>query len=228
MYNNVRKRNVPQQHSVQSQQNIPRQQLTQSQQNIPQHQSVQSQQNNHSENIIFYSKKCQTCINLLTNMRVENLLDYFSLVCVDNEPFPKNIKIVPTMIVASIAKPLIAKEIFDWIDQIKYINKQKEMDSKKSNENDLLGFHSFEMSSISDSYAHTDIDEPMTQSYLPCDKFHKADAIITFPEHNAKLNKNLLKLKTDELINNRTEEVNIFSKMLKDKNDKLLREVYYK
>lgn len=200
MHNNVRKRNVP----------------------AP----APAQQKNNNPNLLFYSKRCNTCVNLLSIMQNDKLLDYFRLICVDNTQIPPNIKIVPTLIVSNIAKPLVAKEIFDWINQIKYINKQKETDSQRPTDDQPAGFQLSEMSSISDFYAHTDIDEPMRQSYLSCENFNKAEPIITFPEHNAKFNRNMHKSKTDELINNRHEQESVLNKIIRENQERILREAH--
>lgn len=162
-------------------------------------------------NLLFYSRKCNTCVNLLNIMKNENLINYFELICVDNTIIPKDITIVPTMIVTSIAKPLVAKDIFDWINQIKYINKKKQDENGSTGP---FGYNSQEMSSLSDFYAYTDLDKPMEQSYISCDG--KIDAIPTIPETNIKINKNAHKYQADELIMLRKEQENELKKIIKE------------
>ena len=93
---------------------------------------------NSGINIIFYSKICNVCAQLLKILHNENMLGIFKLICVDDkiDTLPKSIKVVPTMIVSSINKPLEGKEIFEWINSRKFVKSQK---NKNIENDDILG-----------------------------------------------------------------------------------------
>ena len=73
-------------------------------------------------NVIFYSKKCKDCNNLLTLLQNEGMLGNFVLFCVDGRlrEVPTHVTVVPTMIISSVNKPLIGKETFEWINKMKF------------------------------------------------------------------------------------------------------------
>lgn len=149
---------------------------------------------NSGINIVFYSRECETCKNLLTLLQNENLISYFKLFCVDDRlnELPVIVTVVPTMIVSNVNKPLIAKEIFEWVQQTKFL-RQKMMNNRgnRSNlnqeERELLGFVSQEMGGLSDGFAYTKIDKPLPHSYFNLGEEEK-NAIFTAPE-TKKINK---------------------------------------
>ena len=165
-------------------------------------------------NILFYSLKCEACINLLTLMQNENLLSYFKLVSVDNQyekMLSMGIKAVPTMIVSTINKPLVCQETFKWVEQIKFIKQNKVMDiNKKIIQQNMLnnsvkqgpiGFDEEIMGGISDKFALMKSDEPLPQAYFRVGDEDK-NAIFTAPEQN-KLSKDYQKKMIDDLKNKR-------------------------
>jgi len=153
-------------------------------------------------NILFYSRKCKACLNLLTILKNENLLNYFKLFCVDDHlnSIPPQITTVPTMMVAGVNKLLVAKEIFEWIQNIKFINQQKVNENidmikkqliqkiEKTKSNTLPGFNNLTMNSISDNFAHTEKDDALPQYFLPCQKYD-SDMILTAKETGDKIGK---------------------------------------
>lgn len=180
-------------------------------------------------NILFYSRACETCHNLLSLLQNENLLCNFKLFCVDERlnELPPYITVVPTMIIANINKPLVAKETFEWIQQIKFLrhNQQTimEMNKKiiqqnlinlaKNSTDGPIGFHDMEMGSLSDKFAFKDIDEPLTQSFFGLGDDEK-NAIFTAPEQ-PKLSKDEQKRRIDEAKNRRDIQAQEFGKIMK-------------
>jgi len=132
-------------------------------------------------NILFYSKQCLMCQNVLTVLQNENLLSHFKLFCVDNnlDTIPKEITKVPTMIVIGMDKLVIENEIFEWIKQVKFlrhnINSIQNNNIVKSNE--PIGWIENEMYGKSDGYAYKDVDKAMIHSYSGVGE--PSDAIYT-------------------------------------------------
>jgi hypothetical protein len=132
-------------------------------------------------------------------MKNENILSYFKLICVDNQlnNLPDFIKVVPTMIVTNMNKPLVAQEIFKYIQSIKYIRQKSVLDQNKKlvqqniinmveqNKKGPLGYKASEMSSISDNFAYTDVDVALPQNFVNINDKH----IIYTPPKDESINK---------------------------------------
>lgn len=172
--------------------------------------NTQNNQQNNGINIIFYSRNCKTCQNLIKLLDNEKLLSFFNLYCVDDrlDHVPPQITMVPTAIVANINKPLVAKEIFEWVQQIKFIRQNAIVDMQKKmikdnlikllNNKGVVGWVDQEMTGTSDNYAYTNIDKPLSHSFFNVDD-EKNSAIFTAPESKDKLSKYDQKKKIDEL-----------------------------
>ena len=68
--------------------------------------------------ILIFSKKCQSCANLIVILRNMNLLLNFEMVCLEdliaqNRQLPPNIKTVPALIMPEINSVLQGKETFE-------------------------------------------------------------------------------------------------------------------
>lgn len=162
-------------------------------------------------NVVFYSRKCQTSRNLLNILQNENLLGNFKLMCVDDniQNIPPQITVVPTMIVTGVNKLLVAKEIFAWIQQIKFIRQQNSVDMNRriiqqniqsnaaNSMNGPLGFTQIEQNSVSDQFAYKDIDQALPQSFYGLGD-EKKNVIFTAPEQKTKMSK----AEQDKLIKN--------------------------
>ena len=77
-----------------------------------------------NENILFYSKKCNFCsqiINLITDI---DSLEKYKIICIDNErsryPYVHR---VPTLIIRQIKQPLIGINAFNWIKSTAHFNR---------------------------------------------------------------------------------------------------------
>lgn len=183
---------------------------------------------NQNINIIFYSERCTVSINLLKILQNENLLGYFKLYRVDGrlDTLPQHITTVPTMIVSSINKPLVAKEAFEWINKIKFIRQQNLVDNNKKiiqqnimmfnngnrQQDDPLEFVPQEMVGKSDSYAYTKSDEALPHSYV---KVGQDTAVIFTTQELGKINTADQKKLLDERINDRDKQAGELFDMMK-------------
>lgn len=152
-------------------------------------------------NILFYSQKCQKCHSVLSILKSENLLQYIKCICVDMNlnNIPKNIRIVPTLIVPSMNLFLEDDQIFTWVRNIrenKNSQKRELVDNVPPAQNNnnqpkkLLGYMTHEMSGLSDAYAYTNVDLVPSHSYLSCNEIGK-DYIFTAPETQTKINQGI-------------------------------------
>lgn len=146
--------------------------------------------NQKSMNVIFFSKRCKDCNDLLTLLKNENLLGNFVLFCVDGRlnELPSGITMVPTMVVSGINKPLVGREPFEWVNKVKFL-KQANMNNKMLMQQNLMrmaqkvgpqGFRVDEMTGISDTFAFTDRDKPLDHRYVNAND--DKNAIFTAPE----------------------------------------------
>lgn len=141
--------------------------------------------------------------------------------CVDDNMhnIPPQIKRVPTMIVTGIREPLVGKQIFDWIQKIKFIRQQQttmEMNRRiiqqnmannaKNSMNGPLGFTTSEQGSISDTFAYKEIDKALPQSYFGIGEEDK-NVIFTAPKQ-----KPMSKAEQAKLIRNAESSRNIEEK----------------
>jgi|AntRauTorckE6833_2_1112554.scaffolds.fasta_scaffold25811_2 hypothetical protein len=179
---------------------------------------------NSGVNILFYSRECTTSNNLLRLLQNENLLSYFKLFCVDDRlnEIPIAITVVPTMIVSTVSKPLVAQEAFEWVQQIKFL-RQKNMENTQVQQNNLskfmnqdkklLGYVDQEMGGISDSFAYTKIDKALPHSYFGLGE-EDQNVIFTAPE-----TKKIKKGEQDSLIkkleNDRTTQDGTYKNQMK-------------
>lgn len=172
----------------------------------------------NNSNIIFYSQQCNTSIALLTLLKNEGLLQYFNLYCVDGRTstLPKHIQYVPTMIVANINKPLVARDAFEWVSNMKYIRQQNIIEQnkkliQKNNNNNIntgpRGFVSIEMNEFSDKFAFADnkIDISLPQSFVDVNDLDK-NSIFTVPESKDKISSKELKDNIKKIANSRDKQ----------------------
>jgi len=149
-------------------------------------------------NLLFYSRQCNVCINLIKILENEGLIQYFYPVCVDDKlnKLPPQIEFVPTMIVKDQNKPLVAEETFEWIKKVKFIKQNAKSGSGLINNNvlssmatksGLKGFSNTEMGDNSDKFAYTKDDAPaLPQSFFEYGGENN-NSIFTAPEQSKKL-----------------------------------------
>jgi len=162
--------------------------------------------------ILIFSKKCQSCANLIVILRNMNLLLNFEMVCLEdliaqNRQLPPNIKTVPALIMPEINSVLQGKETFEWAEKIR-INMIKMNIAKNIQQTGPNGFTNVEMGGFSDNFAYTMTDLPQPKSFLPYGKDDEY-AIYTGVEINKINNKELDKLVKDSEIKRKEQEKNL-------------------
>jgi len=179
---------------------------------------------NQSINVLFYSKQCLMCQNVLIVLQNENLVQYFKLFCVDNnfDSIPKGITKVPTMIVTGVEKPLVENEIFEWIKQVKFLRHNiNSIQSGIPKTNEPIGWIESEMYGKSDGYAYKDVDKAMIHAYSGVND--TSDGIYTPKESIKKINKNQQFSLINEIKNSRQDQDKTYEQLNKEQQlEKLL------
>ena len=162
--------------------------------------------------ILIFSKKCQSCANLIVILRNMNLLLNFEMVCVEdiisqNKQLPQNIKTVPALIMPELNSILQGKETFEWVEKIR-VNMIKMNMLKNVQQSGPNGFTNVEMGGFSDNFAYTMTDLPQPKSFLPYGKDDEY-AIYTGVEITKIGNKELDKLIKDSESKRKEQEKNI-------------------
>jgi len=173
-------------------------------------------------NVVFFSKRCRDCSDLLTLLKNENLLGNFVLFCVDGRlnELPSGITVVPTMIVNSINRPLVGREPFEWVNKVKFL-RQTNMSNQMLMQQNLMrmmqktgpqGFRVDEMSGISDSFAYTKTDMALPHRYVnPGDD---KTAIFTAAEQG-KISKDEQKKRIEQIETERKAQDSQYSEIMK-------------
>jgi len=190
--------------------------------------------NKNTPNILFYSRRCGYCSELIKLFQTENILHMFTLINVDEtQNIPKNITKVPTLIVAGLPKPLEGAAAFNWFNTKKQFMQtsnnmvsQQKVDlyanpkmnpllmtakGNSNNENDVAGIIKREMKNVSDNYTFIkdeDDDKLLKKNAL----FGKEDQfILTAPEYENKINDTLQTKYLNDLVNKRSQLDSNFS-----------------
>lgn len=87
--------------------------------------------------ILFFSHRSANCQLLLGLLQKQNLLSSIKLIDIDKIRLPPQLKGVPTLIVKTIPKPLMGKEVFNWFKLGDFFNMKNHI-SFNSNLNPLL------------------------------------------------------------------------------------------
>lgn len=159
---------------------------------------------NMNINVVFYSNYCNTCRNIMTLLKNENLLENFKVICVDNmlDKLPKKME-VPLMKLVNNPEPLYAQNIYNWITQIKFMRSQNNNNTQLiQTEKKKIGPKCFDaevMTSISDKFAHVseNKNDALTQSYFSVNQ-NSENAIYTPPQDKQKIGK----VEQQKIINN--------------------------
>lgn len=72
--------------------------------------------------IIFYSNKCEYSKKMLTYLENNNIKSFFKLVNIDQNSYPPDIDMVPTIIDTELNQPMKGKKAFEYLLNIKYFN----------------------------------------------------------------------------------------------------------
>lgn len=124
--------------------------------------------------VLIYSRKCQSCANLIVLLKNMNLLLNFEMVCLEdlmaqNRALPPNIKMVPALIMPEMNLILQGKETFEWVEKMR-INIIKSNIAKNMQQVGPNGFTNVEMGGFSDNFAYTMTDLAQPKSFLPYGK----------------------------------------------------------
>ena len=91
-----------------------------------------SKQQNIPPNVLFFSKKCKTSNLFITMCQQHKVLKYFQMIDVDDkikELAEKGLKVVPTIIIKGLTKPIEGKNVFTWLESIISMNNNKPVDN---------------------------------------------------------------------------------------------------
>ncbi len=195
-------------------------------------------------NTIFYSRRCQKCMEVLNILRGEGFLGYFKLICVDGriDKMPKWIKMVPTMLLSNTQRILVGREkIYEWITQMKFIRQQnnnKKYNNNNNNNNQqisrnqqisqnnnnnfnantnaIMGWMEGEHNNKSDSFAYTNIDEALPQNYYRVGgENDNNNAIYTPPKDRTKMEINEQQKRIKYKNNERNNQDEQYKKLVK-------------
>ena len=160
--------------------------------------------------ILFYSNKCQYCINLLSLIKSSGQQDNYKYISVDDQSIklPDIIQKVPTLIVKGMNKPLVGKEIFSWISSQEYMNISTNNMTTTKNPNfkvDSLIANTIDINYISLTENDDDLNKKIVQ-------FNKLNEIFITEDINKiikdqKINEELQTKKLSQLLINRTSQI---------------------
>jgi hypothetical protein len=132
---------------------------------------------NNSKAILYYSKKCPHCAEVLNKIRlgektIHDFSEQFLYILVDgNNKLPSYIVEVPTMVVPSHNRPLTGDSVFMWIDtklrmssQQKNVNQTQNLQNNQLNvaqkpsesQDGPLSYNPMEMSGFGDTFSFLD------------------------------------------------------------------------
>ena len=144
-------------------------------------------------NVCYYSRVCPLSRDLVKMMDSYGILNKFVLKCIDDmdpRKIPQQLTTVPTLLIAGIDKPLVAKEAVKWFnDNRPYFTRQSEAQQSKqiiynmtkTMYNGPKGM-SGELSGTSDEFAYCDVDEAQPKNF--CKDVEDGNVIITPPMDN--------------------------------------------
>ena len=116
-----------------------------------------------SQNICFYSNKCQWSMAFITELAQTPWKSSFQFICVDpspsRPPLPKWLKKVPTLVVSGSPEPLTDGEVMNWL----YEKKMKEGPSTQqqgapSSASEPMGFNTMEQVSFAKGFSYSGLD----------------------------------------------------------------------
>lgn len=116
-----------------------------------------------SQNICFYSNKCQWSKAFITELAHTPWKSSFQFICVDpspsRPPLPKWLKKVPTLVVSGSPEPLTDSEVMNWL----YEKKMKEAPSTQqqgapSSISEPMGFNTIEQVSFAKGFSYSGLD----------------------------------------------------------------------
>ena len=183
--------------------------------------------------MIFYSEHCNTCRNIMSILKNDNLIQNFKTICVDTilDKLPPDMQ-VPLMRLVNVPEPLYAQSIYNWISQIKLMRKSNTtISSIVPKQTGPRCYDVDLMAKKSDGFAFADpnINDPLPQSYYGINQ-EENNVIYTpqDPKHFV-IKKEEQKKMLGELESKRTQQNNEFVQyssqmqmelLMKDEHDK--------
>jgi ribosomal protein S8 len=159
--------------------------------------------NANNKNIFFMLPECATCQNLAELLKNEGILNNFQVINVEKlQKIPEALTDVPTLIVAGIPKPLVVREAFIWLQNVKMIRQRSRVDMNKRIMYEMTknmqfkdgpkGFSSNEMLGFSDNFAYQNENINQDKSQAQAKSFfsykdEENNAILTGEEYGEKL-----------------------------------------
>lgn len=176
---------------------------------------------NDTPNMLFYSRNCKTCNDLFTVLKNENMLSYLKLVCVDNilDKIPSNITVVPTLMLTNINKPLVCKEIFEWINAVKSFNSGSSASSTGTNKSISHGKLADVSGYTHDNLTHVTKDKDNNPYY---DINGKVEPIVTPKLDTDTIKEKELENMILETNDERTKQTSFFSNIFSSQHEKIL------
>ncbi len=148
-----------------------------------------------SINILFFSNNCEPSKYLISLFQNEKIIQFFHLVCTDNNPkIPAQITKTPTIIIRGIPTPYVAGDAFAWFAKIKQwkinlmmqkmsLAQQQYLQNINNNltgdNEQILGFSEAEMSGMSDIFSffskniQQECQDAFPKSYFSCENLGK-------------------------------------------------------
>uniref|UniRef100_A0A6C0LYQ3 Glutaredoxin domain-containing protein n=1 Tax=viral metagenome TaxID=1070528 RepID=A0A6C0LYQ3_9ZZZZ len=121
--------------------------------------------------LLFYSNKCEYCQQLLKTIK-DNHLTGFKFIDVDKIRVPDSITQVPTLAIKSYNKPLVGKQVFDWIESQDYFNQiTNNIKTRTSNKQPVVD-NSLAYSKLKKSDNFTSLDEKQPDETIHVDVNH--------------------------------------------------------
>lgn len=162
---------------------------------------------------LFYSNESVHCQNLLKLIKKNEATQCYNYYNIDDAvvraKLPASITKVPTLIVKGIKKPLIGKEVFNWIETQQYINLTSNNINKVSNPDFYVDptigkAHSTNLAAIEDCD-----DKKMNTNITYVEDFDKIRVTADMNKRyiDRKINENIQKQKLDELIQTRNNDL---------------------
>jgi len=132
--------------------------------------------------ILFYSNYCNFSKKFVQELYKTEFYEKFQKVCVDKNPrIPKEITMVPTIIVPRLQKPLVAEEAFHWLNGMKQMvlqqqetpqNQPQQGKSEEKGDPTNLNYsmgavtaYSNTMDGFSDSFSFLSNESPLEHSF---------------------------------------------------------------
>jgi len=166
-----------------------------------------------NDNVLFYSKRCDFCSQIINLIGKIDSFEKYKFVCIDDNDNYPYIQRVPTLIIKEIKKPFIGINAFNWIKSTSQFNRITNNINAKPNqfinskENPLLydkknGPNGMKINSLDNySFLKKNINNINNISYINS----QVDSINTLPE-GSKINKMNQKKKLNALMNVREQQ----------------------